>query len=353
MTIPISCSCGARFNAPPHLAGKRVKCPTCSAILDIPTESTAPPSTQPAKAPAPKVQPSAPTAKVATKAPTQPVRYLHPGAAQGSQANSASATTATNWERVNLGLKIMAVGIGLSLATIVLGWVPCIGTLLVIPVSLGATVAKLAAIVFCLAMPTERMCRGLAIASLATAGVSLIATPIDLYLLVALTFDIPLWLAAISTITSEITSTATMVLFYMAIRQASLTTRQSEATKSATMLAAGHGTLGVVQMFLSLASVLMVASLFSSMQTEIPVPQPSEYNQEVSPQDWAEQQMAQSTKATEDSMSNFAAVGALSMIIGLGILLAHVTLSIFSITFLYNHEFENAAIRRKPSSTWT
>lgn len=42
MSIPVSREYGARFNAPPHLAGKRVKCPKCLAAISIPTVSELP-----------------------------------------------------------------------------------------------------------------------------------------------------------------------------------------------------------------------------------------------------------------------------------------------------------------------
>ena len=36
MAITVSCSCGASFKAKDHLAGKRVKCPKCQGVIDIP-----------------------------------------------------------------------------------------------------------------------------------------------------------------------------------------------------------------------------------------------------------------------------------------------------------------------------
>ncbi len=36
MSIPVTCTCGQSFRAKPELAGKRVKCPTCGSVLQIP-----------------------------------------------------------------------------------------------------------------------------------------------------------------------------------------------------------------------------------------------------------------------------------------------------------------------------
>lgn len=36
MSITVSCSCGKRLKAPDNLAGKRVKCPACGTLVDIP-----------------------------------------------------------------------------------------------------------------------------------------------------------------------------------------------------------------------------------------------------------------------------------------------------------------------------
>ena len=37
MTIEVACQCGKRFAAPPHLGGKRVKCPSCGLPMSVPT----------------------------------------------------------------------------------------------------------------------------------------------------------------------------------------------------------------------------------------------------------------------------------------------------------------------------
>ena len=39
MSIPVACQCGKRFAAPPRLAGKAVRCPSCSQPLQIPGSS--------------------------------------------------------------------------------------------------------------------------------------------------------------------------------------------------------------------------------------------------------------------------------------------------------------------------
>lgn len=49
MSIPVTCTCGQSFRAKPELAGKRVKCPTCGSVLQIPMPAQ---PTQPAQ-PAP------------------------------------------------------------------------------------------------------------------------------------------------------------------------------------------------------------------------------------------------------------------------------------------------------------
>ena len=36
MTIAVACQCGKRFAAKPELAGKRVKCPSCGQPLTVP-----------------------------------------------------------------------------------------------------------------------------------------------------------------------------------------------------------------------------------------------------------------------------------------------------------------------------
>jgi hypothetical protein len=41
MTIEVACECGKRFAAPPHLAGKRVKCPSCGLPISVPTQPPA------------------------------------------------------------------------------------------------------------------------------------------------------------------------------------------------------------------------------------------------------------------------------------------------------------------------
>ena len=39
MAIHVQCAeCGAKFQAPEKLAGKRVKCPKCSAVITFPTD---------------------------------------------------------------------------------------------------------------------------------------------------------------------------------------------------------------------------------------------------------------------------------------------------------------------------
>ncbi len=44
MSIPVTCSCGQQFMAQPHLAGKRVPCPSCGNPLTIPTSADQPSS---------------------------------------------------------------------------------------------------------------------------------------------------------------------------------------------------------------------------------------------------------------------------------------------------------------------
>lgn len=40
MPIPVTCKCGKRFTAPDKFAGKAVKCPGCSELLEIPAAKT-------------------------------------------------------------------------------------------------------------------------------------------------------------------------------------------------------------------------------------------------------------------------------------------------------------------------
>lgn len=57
MSLVVTCACGRSFRAKPELAGKRVKCPACSAVIQVPGQSAAkagPPPEAPAP-PAPSV----------------------------------------------------------------------------------------------------------------------------------------------------------------------------------------------------------------------------------------------------------------------------------------------------------
>ncbi len=47
MPIVVGCSCGKRFKAPDHLAGKKVKCPNCGNPLVVPAEQPGPSAPQP------------------------------------------------------------------------------------------------------------------------------------------------------------------------------------------------------------------------------------------------------------------------------------------------------------------
>lgn len=42
MTIKVACKCGKRFAAQPHLAGKRLKCPSCGLPITVPAQQTSP-----------------------------------------------------------------------------------------------------------------------------------------------------------------------------------------------------------------------------------------------------------------------------------------------------------------------
>jgi hypothetical protein len=48
--IPIVCACGKTLSAKPELAGKRVKCPKCAAVLTVPAQAVEPPPAPPADA---------------------------------------------------------------------------------------------------------------------------------------------------------------------------------------------------------------------------------------------------------------------------------------------------------------
>src|SRR5688572_241120 len=50
MTIKVACQCGKAFSAQPHLAGKRVACPSCNSPISIPAaqEAQAPTTQAPA-----------------------------------------------------------------------------------------------------------------------------------------------------------------------------------------------------------------------------------------------------------------------------------------------------------------
>jgi hypothetical protein len=42
MTIRVACKCGKTFAAQPHLAGKRIKCPSCGVPMTVPEQQTSP-----------------------------------------------------------------------------------------------------------------------------------------------------------------------------------------------------------------------------------------------------------------------------------------------------------------------
>jgi uncharacterized paraquat-inducible protein A len=42
MTIKVACKCGKRFAAQPHLAGKRIKCPSCGLPMTVLAQLTSP-----------------------------------------------------------------------------------------------------------------------------------------------------------------------------------------------------------------------------------------------------------------------------------------------------------------------
>lgn len=42
MSIKVACKCGKRFAAQPHLAGKRLKCPSCGLPITVPAQQTSP-----------------------------------------------------------------------------------------------------------------------------------------------------------------------------------------------------------------------------------------------------------------------------------------------------------------------
>jgi hypothetical protein len=60
---PVSCTCGRLLNPRPELAGKKIKCPACNALVQVPA---APRVDLPADAPAPAAasNPSTPTRPV-------------------------------------------------------------------------------------------------------------------------------------------------------------------------------------------------------------------------------------------------------------------------------------------------
>lgn len=107
MPITVECSsCRNRFGAPDHLAGKSVRCPSCTTTIKIPGEAAAP-----APAPARPSPAAAAPAKAAPKRPAQPM-----AGGWGPQA-PAAAPSSTPWALI-IGL---AVGVGGLLLLAIVG----------------------------------------------------------------------------------------------------------------------------------------------------------------------------------------------------------------------------------------
>jgi hypothetical protein len=46
-TVRVSCSCGAKLKVPAKAAGRRVKCPKCAAVVQVPAREPPPPEPEP------------------------------------------------------------------------------------------------------------------------------------------------------------------------------------------------------------------------------------------------------------------------------------------------------------------
>lgn len=99
MPIPVSCSsCQAKINAPDHLAGKKAKCPRCSAVLQIPGSAPAPVQT-----PNPGTKPvAATTPRASTSATAPPKPRVKPAATTAPPVEAGSALPLLSFEELKI-----------------------------------------------------------------------------------------------------------------------------------------------------------------------------------------------------------------------------------------------------------
>jgi len=107
MSIPVTCSCGRSFSAQPHLAGKTVRCPSCSQPLQIPGASApAFTTTQP--------QPTNPTVASAQFPAQQPTwNAAQPVFSAGGAAQTQVAGQTSGKKTLWIVLGVVGGGIGL------------------------------------------------------------------------------------------------------------------------------------------------------------------------------------------------------------------------------------------------
>lgn len=119
MAIPVQCTCGQRFSANDDLAGKRMKCPKCSAILMIPATPVAGTS-QTAPIPKPPVTPTAASPPKQHQQPASTISSLFDeeeiGVAGRSAPISGQSKPCPNCRKLAWGQAVVCVECGWSFA---------------------------------------------------------------------------------------------------------------------------------------------------------------------------------------------------------------------------------------------
>lgn len=355
MSISVSCECGARFNAPPHLAGKRVKCPKCSAAISIPAvaepaKSAAAPQQARPKATAP--QAPSPPPPPAPRASMPPVPQA-PAASQPRQAAPAASQgpAPVAWNRVNIGMKVIAVGILFGFFSSSAEMLPLVGQFVSFPVEMITLVIQIVGFAFCLSLPMQNMSKALVIGAIASTFLGSIISGAGIAVQFMMNSATMYYIALTLYATGGLLTALTMALFFFGLRQGANITGQAKAAKNASMLAAGHATLAIVAFLFSIISMIVFGLLLNDASTRS---YDVATNSTISEDPQYDTFSQNAEDAMGDTVRNFAIWGFFQFVFGIGMLLIGLTLTVFSLIFLFSHNFAptSASYSRKPSSAW-
>lgn len=244
----VTCQCGQQLQADQTLAGRKVKCPKCSAPLLVPATTPhlrSPQSTRrTVRSPSyirsqSDINSTSLDEMVALESRARPRALPTKERKFPSRATSipcsapvqktTKVNVKTDWEKINLGIHIVMVSSLVAIFAPFIVWVPGLGPVGLLVLSLGARIGNVVGLSLCLHVPKKNQAWGFAVAAMVFAGLELI------WLLPSTLFFFRYGFASLMglSLVTSVTAVARVPMFLMFIRKsAQITGQRTEANQA-------------------------------------------------------------------------------------------------------------------------